>query len=108
MVVTDWALVEFASALSLKQRRGEIEAAQSSLIWQVFRDSCEAVFALDFVSTDDMVLATDFCLQADTGLRAGDALHLAAAQRTRCDAILSLDETLNRNALASGMAVITA
>lgn len=108
MVVTDWALVEFASALSLKQRRGDIDAAQSSLIWQVFRDSCDAVFAVDFLNTDDLARATDFCLRADAGLRAGDALHLAAAQRTCCDALLSLDETLNRNALDSGMTVITA
>lgn len=108
LVVSDWAVTEFASALGVKQRRGELDGAQSSLVWQAFCEACDGRFTIEPVNTDDLAQASDYCLQAATGLRAGDALHLAAAQRMGCGALLSLDETLNRNARASGMTVMPA
>jgi len=47
-------------------------------------------------STRDSHLARQYLGRYDTGLRAGDALHLAIAQNNRAETIYSFDKTLLR------------
>jgi uncharacterized protein len=51
-------------------------------------------FSVLLPSADDFGLAKRYLGKFETGLRAGDALHLAVANNHRAAAIYSLDETL--------------
>jgi uncharacterized protein len=108
LVVSDWAIAEFASALGIKLRRGDFSSATASAVWTLFTEACDADFEVETMLAADLAQATHFCLQATGGLRASDALHLSAAQRLGCDTLLSLDAVLNRNASAQGLAVLSA
>jgi predicted nucleic acid-binding protein len=105
--ISDWAVTEFASALAVKARRGDIDEDQMAQAWHEFDDACDTLLKLERVEADDFVNAAALCLQPATGLRSGDSLHLAIAARLACKSMLSFDDTLNRNAKAGGLAVIS-
>ena len=69
----------------------------------------EAIVAESFVvllpSVRDYALARHHLGRRDTGLRAGDALHLAIAQNNHAEAIYSFDKTLLRAGPALGLPV---
>ncbi len=103
---SDWCVPEVASALALKVRTGQIGEAQASGAWDSFGQACDGLLELLPVQAGDFSLAAQMCRVHPSGLRAGDALHLAVALRCECEALLSFDQTLNRNAQANGLALI--
>lgn len=106
--VSDWGVTEVASALAVKVRRTELNPTHLSQAWQAFNEACGTVFRVEAVTADDFSGAAGLCLKPATGLRAGDALHLAVALRLQCDALMSFDGSLNRNAQACGLVVMAA
>jgi len=103
----DWCVPEVASALSLKVRMGQLDEAQSDVAWQAFGAACDGLLELLPVQAQDYTTAAEMCRMPQTGLRAGDALHLAVALRCGCDSLLAFDQNLNKNARASGLRLIT-
>ena len=106
LVSADWCVPEVASALSIKVRSGALEAGIADEAWGEFGAACDGLLDLMPVAPADFSFAAQMCRGVPSGLRAGDALHLAVALRAECDSMLCLDATLNRNAQASGLAVI--
>ena len=104
---SDWCVPEVASALSLKVRTGQLDEAQADAAWQTFGAACDGLLDLLPVQAADYSTAAQMCRTPQAGLRAGDALHLAVALRSGCDAMLAFDQTLNKNARASGLQLIT-
>lgn len=93
-----WTVTEFASALARKVRMQRMtleEKAQTAAEFKVF---CEGltVFAPE---PQDYRRAVEMMSDPQTGLRAGDALHLAMAARTH-STLATFDALLQRSASA--------
>ncbi|MET0543700.1 MAG: type II toxin-antitoxin system VapC family toxin [Variovorax sp.] len=106
MACAEWVKTEYASVLSMKKRRGDLDDRNFELAHQAFAQICVAGPVWLDVQTEDFFAAAALCVDGSTRLRAGDALHLAVARRARCEAFLSFDNLLNENAQRLGLRVI--
>jgi predicted nucleic acid-binding protein len=81
LTVSPWGIAEFSSALGLKARRGELDQADLSKAEAGFREFVAGRVRLVEIVTQDFYRAAELCERWSVGLRAGDALHLAIAER---------------------------
>jgi len=108
LAVSDWSLVEFASATSIKVRMGNITAKAAADAMRGAREFIAANCTVAQPAQKEFQRAIDLAADPAVGLRAGDALHLAIAQGLGADAILCLDDSMAKSARALGMTVIRA
>lgn len=101
LAVSDWVMTEFSAALSVKLRTGALGPAHRADAMAVFAELVEASFEVLPVSSLDFRTAGRFADQYKTGLRAGDALHLAVAYNHGAR-VRTLDQTLVTAAGALG------
>lgn len=92
LTVSAWVRTELVSALGLKCRTGQIDEAAMQTVLQQFRLLNPQFLDLPVTPTD-FIRAEHLLGDWQTGLRAGDALHLAIAQRHGCG-LLTLDRVL--------------
>lgn len=79
MFISDWSVTEFSSAVALKLRTGKLaldERSQVMAAWALLRQSSLVMVP---IAAMNFATAAIYCEQAQLGLRAGDALHLAVA-----------------------------
>jgi predicted nucleic acid-binding protein len=98
LVSAVWCVSEFASALGIKQRTGQISDGEAQAAWIQFERMCANDLQLLPVEPGTFHRAAVLTLDAASGLRAGDALHLAAALGIKAKSIATLDEVLAKNA----------
>ena len=98
-----WTRTELASALSVKVRRGELNAAKFTELLKCFDEWIVSDVQLLPVDNADFQRAANLCADSGSRLRAGDALHLTVAQRCQASHMASLDRDLLGNALKSGL-----
>jgi len=98
LVAAAWCVTEFASALGIKQRTGRITGAEAQAAWQRFERLCANDLKLLPVEPATFYRAAVMMLDAETGLRAGDSLHLAAALEAKAKSMATLDDVLAKNA----------
>lgn len=79
LAISDWVITEFSSALSIKVRIGALETSHRADVLASFIEMIEKSLVVLSISPLDFRTAARFADQHDTGLRAGDALHLAVA-----------------------------
>lgn len=91
LAISDWTIVEFASLLSRRVRMNELTPELMTVIMQSFQNDAAQSYTVFPIATADFVLAAEFLQQWQTGLRAGDALHLAIARNRTVENLLSLD-----------------
>jgi predicted nucleic acid-binding protein len=92
-----WCVTEFASALGLKQRSGQLTEPQAQAAWVKFERMCANDLQLLPVEAMTFHKAAMLTMDAAAGLRAGDALHLACAMAAKAAGILTLDGVLAKN-----------
>ena len=94
LAVSHWTRVEFASLLAREVRMGGLEAAAAREAGSQFETIIEESFIVLLPNGDDFDRAREWLSRFDTGLRAGDALHLAIASNRGAEAIYSLDKVM--------------
>jgi uncharacterized protein len=96
---------EFESALSIQVRKAALGKRQADEARQKFAEVLTLVRALNVIE-QDYVEAALSCRDAASGLRGGDALHLAVAQRHGCTSLASLDSKMQACAQRIGFKLI--
>jgi predicted nucleic acid-binding protein len=94
LAISRWTEVEFASLLARDVRMGAIDEEEARDADALFMDVVLHSFIVLLPSANDYELARNYLFNFATGLRGGDALHLAVAVNHRAEAIYSLDKTM--------------
>ncbi|MDE0392914.1 MAG: type II toxin-antitoxin system VapC family toxin [Rhodospirillales bacterium] len=94
LAVSHWTRVEFASLLAREVRMGNLDAAAARMAGSRFEAMIDESFVVLLPSRDDFDRAREWLTHFETGLRAGDALHLAVASNRGANAIYSLDKLM--------------
>jgi predicted nucleic acid-binding protein len=92
--VSHWTRVEFASLLAREVRMGGLKPQAADEAGAQFEAVVQESFIILPPDAHDFDLARSFLGNYATGLRAGDALHLAIAGNRGATAIYSLDKGL--------------
>ncbi len=87
-----WTQVELASLVSRKVRMGELAVSDADALRREFERVLDESFEVLLPTAADFRAATKLLEAPRTGLRAGDAFHLAIAATRGAKRILSLDE----------------
>ena len=91
-------MTEFASALAIKQRTGQIDATMADAAWQRFERQCANDLQLLPALPATFHHAANAIRAPSSGLRAGDGLHLAAALDAGATGLATLDGNLAKDA----------
>ncbi len=105
LAVSHWTRVEFSSLIAREVRMGGLEAGAATQAAARFEAMLEESFGVLLPSTADFELAKQYLGNFRTGLRAGDALHLAIAKNNRAETVYSLDRILLSAGRALGLPV---
>ena len=99
LVSAVWCVTEFASALGINQHTGQRDQEQARSASQNFERLAANDLRLLALDPAHFHRAATLALDASLALPAGDALHLACAERAGATSISTLDEFMVRNAL---------
>lgn len=105
LVISDWVITEFSSALSIKVRNGQLTPAQRADVLAAFTSLTELSLSVLALTRLDFRTAARFADQHATNLRAGDALHLAVAANNGAR-IASLDRVMMQAAGTLGVSSV--
>ena len=86
-----WTQVELASLVSRKVRMGELSTSDAGAVRRKFERVLGESFEVLLPTGEDFAVAGKYLETPKTGLRAGDALHLAIAANHGAKKILTLD-----------------
>ena len=94
MALSRWTQVEFSSFLSKDVRVGVLTPAQARAAGMAFDTFVAGGCAVLDVTSRDFDLARRLLSNHRSGLRAGDALHLAVASNNAAAGVYSLDKVM--------------
>jgi uncharacterized protein len=100
-----WTKTEFSSALGIQLRKEALTRKQAESARARFAEVMEMVTVLNVIELDFLEAAAA-CVDSAHGLRGGDALHLAIAQRHGCTSVATLDHQMQANAKRLGLKLI--
>lgn len=105
LVSADWILTEFASALFVKVRRGDLTHKHANSAWDNFELFSRSGLYLLPAPRTAFARSAELIRKSSTTLRAGDALHLAMALDIGATIVATADEQLGHSAAAQGLTV---
>jgi predicted nucleic acid-binding protein len=94
LVISQWTRVEFSSMLARRVRMQELTDEQALQVLASFEQDMRDSFHVIVPNVADFELAIHFLHQPQTGLRAGDALHLAISKNYGIKMLYTLDNRL--------------
>jgi len=103
--VSHWTRMEFSSLIAREVRIGGLDVQAASMADARFEAMLQESFSVLLPNSDDFSLAKHYLGRFETGLRAGDALHLAVANNHRAAVIYSLDKKLVKAGKILGLPV---
>jgi predicted nucleic acid-binding protein len=105
LAISHWTRVEFCSLLA-RDVRMDVIAPQTAREFDAQFDAVVAQsFSVILPDLNDFDLCKQYLQRFETGLRAGDALHLAIGHNHQMQAIYSLDKKLLRAGRLLGLPV---
>lgn len=107
LAISEWSLVEFASAASMKVRSGQLPASLAKEAMVRVSDFAKKHCRVAVPGREEFRRAAELAGNDSLRLRAGDALHLAIADRVKAQAMLCLDGAMIQSAKALGISVVT-
>ena len=107
LAISHWARVEFSSLLAREVRMGGLDGQAARDADAQFETVVSETFVVLLPNANDFNLAKEYLGNYETGLRAGDALHLAIARNHNADAVYSLDKTMLKAGKLLGVPVST-
>ncbi len=98
LVSAVWCVTEFASALGIKQRTGQLDLQQAQAAWARFGRLAAHDLRLLPLDPPQFERAAMLTLDSSDAPRAGEALHLACAEQAGASRIATLDAAQSNNA----------
>lgn len=105
LAVSHWTRVELASLLAREVRMGGLDPLAARQAGSRFETMVGESFVVFLPNAEDFDRARDWLSRFETGLRAGDALHLAIAGNRSAEAVYSLDSLMIAAAKTLGLPV---
>ena len=107
LAISEWSLVEFASAAAIKVRTGQAAAnlakQATARVHEFARKHCTVAVP----GREEFRRAAEMAGDGALKLKAGDALHLAIAESLNARGIFWLDAAMIKSAKSLGMPVVT-
>lgn len=103
--VSHWTRTEFSSLLAREVRMDGLDTDSARQADARFEAMVDESFSIVLPNADDFGLAKEYLGHFETGLRAGDALHLAIARNHKAQVIYSLDKTFIKAGKILGLKV---
>lgn len=107
LAISEWSLVEFASAAAIKVRTGQAAANLAKQATARVREFAQKHCTVAVPGREEFRRAADLAGDGALKLRAGDALHLAIAASLGAQGIFCLDDSMIESAKSLGMNVVT-
>ena len=106
LISSDWLITETHSALGMKQRLYGLSAEARLAAGEQFERLLQGGVELRPLDRGRFRQAAELLQDPALGLRAGDALHLAVALRSRCTLLASFDGRMQQAAIALGLSPV--
>jgi predicted nucleic acid-binding protein len=105
-ISSDWLIIEFASAMSIKLRARQLSENNARRAHEEFDALQSGGLRVAAVSRTAFTHAAVLAKRHRHGLRAGDSLHLACALEFGASHVATLDADFARNATRSGLKIV--
>ena len=106
LAISEWSLVEFASAAAIKVRTGQAAANLVKQATARLQDFTQKHCTVAVPGREEFRRAAALAAEDTLKLRPGDALHLAIAGSLNVRGLLCLDEAMAASARSLGMNVV--